>query len=108
MSVSRVVNTMVKGCNEKTVQNAKWTYMLCMHLKLVDKIRRRNWYEYFDRYTYSEHWGEKNPSQQKPTSSLPERGPQIEILTLMVHHMTCPKYRTFMWEAMFPVLEKVV
>jgi len=81
--------------------------MAGMHPELIHKIQRANGQKDQRLYANQRQRQIKNKTE-KTTTGLAQRGAEVVFLTLVMHHVTCPKQVNFMADAVKPVVAEVV
>ena len=106
--VHGMVHAVVGGGAKHPVKPAQFADLLGMHPKLVEQVDQRDDAKNHRRHARHRHGQVKHPAQQHATAGLAQRGGQVVLLTLVVHHVRRPEHGTAVAGAVHPVVAKVV
>jgi hypothetical protein len=106
--VHRVVHAVVGRRGEPAVEAAERSDLLGVDPELVEQVNQSDHGEHDRRHARQCHRQVEHPAQQRGAGGLAQRGREVVVLALVVHHVGGPEDAHFMAQAVVPVIEEVV
>jgi hypothetical protein len=106
--VHRVVHPVVRGAAEPAVEPAQLGHVLGVHPVLVEQVDQRDDAEHQRRHAGHGHRQVEDPAEQRAAAGLAQRGGQVVVLALVVHHVRGPEHGHLVAHAVQPVVAEVV
>ena len=106
--VDRVVHAVVARRTKNAVEPAEFSHQFGVHPELVEQVDQCDDCEHQRRNPGQRHRQVEDPSKQGTAAGLAQRGGQVVVLALVVHHMGGPEQRHLVARAVVPVITKIV
>jgi hypothetical protein len=103
-----MVHAVVAGAAEPAVEPAQLAHLLRVHPELVQQVDQRHHAEDQRRHPRHRHRQVEDPAEQEAAARLAQRGAQVVVLALVVHHVRRPQHRHAVAGAVQPVVAEVV
>ena len=106
--VHRVVHAVVAGGAEHPVKPAELAHLLGMHPELVEQVDQRHDAKHQRWHAGNRHGDVEDPAKQGAAAGLAQRGRQVVVLALVVHHVGRPEQGNDVARTVDPVVAEVV
>ena len=103
-----MVHAVVRRRAEPAVEPAQLVHLLGVHPELVQQVDQRDGAEHQRRHADQRHRQIEQPPQQRTAGGLAQRGGEVVVLALVVHHVRGPEDAHAVPGAMQPVVAQVV